>query len=133
MTIEDSADQPAFINVFTTFGQQTLNINTVSGSVLSILPGLDQQAANTLVTYRNGPDGIENTDDDRYFEKAEDILLVEGISDLHKELFGQYCSFNSDAFRVFSLAKKGQQTCMLMATIKMTENKPQIVCVERLL
>jgi len=129
----DSTRQMRLINTFTTFGQETVNINTVSGQVISILPGLDQQAADTVLTYRSGPDGAPNTDDDRYFEEAEDISQIEGLSELQKELLGQYCCFNSDTFRVFSLAKNNRQIYLLMATIKAAENKPQIICVERLL
>jgi len=129
----DSTRQIPLINTFTAFGQETVNINTVSAPILSILPGLDQQAADIVLTYRSGPDGAPNTDDDRVFEKAEDIALVEGLTDLQKELLGQYCCFNSDTFRVFSLAKNNRQVYLLMATIRSTENNPQIICVERLL
>jgi type II secretory pathway component PulK len=129
----DSAQQLPFIAAFTTFGQETVNINTVSGSVLSVLAGLDKQAADTVLSYRSGPDGMENTDDDRFFEKAEDIFQIEGLTDLQKELLSQYCCFNSDVFRVFSLAKKGRQICFLMATVKASENRPQVIGIERLL
>jgi len=129
----DSTRQIPLINTFTAFGQEAVNINTVSAPILSILPGLDQQAADIVLTYRSGPDGTPNTDDDRVFEKAEDIALVEGLTDLQKELLGQYCCFNSDSFRVFSLAKNNRQVYLLMATIRSTENNPQIICVERLL
>jgi type II secretory pathway component PulK len=129
----DSARQMPLINTFTTFGQETVNINTVSGQVLSILPGLDQQAADTVLAYCSGPDGTPDTDDDRFFEKAEDIAHIEGLTELQKELLGQYCCFNSDTFRVFSLAKNNRQAYLLMATIRSTENNPQIISVERLL
>lgn len=130
---EDSGQQLPLINTFTTFGQQTVNINTVSGSILSILPGLDWQAADIVLTHRSGPDGAENTDDDRFFETAEDILEIEGLTELQKELLTQYCSFNSDTFRVFSLAEKNRQICLLMATVTAAEDKSQVICVERLL
>ena len=128
-----SAQQLPFIDTFTAFGQETININTVSGSILSVLAGLDQQAADIVLSYRSGPDGVENTDDDRFFEKAEDILPIEGLTELQKELLTQYCCFNSDMFRVFSLAKKDRQICLLMTTVRATENKPEVICVERLL
>ena len=130
---KDSMRQLPFINTFTVFGQEKLNINTVSGTIFSILPGLDLQAANIVLAYRSGPDGSENTDDDRFFEKAENILQIEGLTELQKELLRQYCCFNSDMFRVFSLAKKDRQICFLMATIKVSESKPEVICVERLL
>lgn len=134
LLLSEGLTQPLpFINTFTTFGQETVNINTVSGSILSILPGLDQQVANTVLTFRAGPDSVEHTDDDRVFEKAEDLLSIEGPSELQKELLGQYCCFNSDTFRVLSFSKIKQQACFLMATVKVTENKPEVICVERLL
>jgi hypothetical protein len=129
----NSEQQRPFVNTFTTFGHETVNINTVSDAILSILQGFDQQAANAVLAFRSGPDGVENTDDDRVFEKVEDILQVEDLSDSQKELLGPYFSFNSDSFRVFSYAKVNQQTCFLMATIKVTENKPKVICVEKLL
>jgi hypothetical protein len=129
----NSSRQLPFINTFTTFGQETVNINTVSGAILSILLGLDQQAADTVLAYRNGPDGMENTDDNRFFERGEDILQIEGLSELQKELLSQYCCFNSDTFRVFSLAKNNRQAYLLMATVRSIENKPKIICIERLL
>jgi len=130
---KDSTKPLPFIDTFTTFGQKEVNINTVSGAIFSILPGLDQQTANIVLTFRAGPDGLENTDDDRFFEKAEDILQIEGLSELQKELLTQYCGFNSDTFRVFSYAKVNQQVYFLMATVRAAENKPQVICVERLL
>ncbi|MHC5061200.1 MAG: type II secretion system minor pseudopilin [Planctomycetota bacterium] len=130
---KDSTQQLPFIDTFTTFGQETVNINTVSCAILSIFPGLDQQAADVVLSYRSGSDGILNSDDDRFFEKAEDILQIEGLSELQKELLNQYCCFNSDTFRVFSYAKVNQQVCLLMATVRAAENKPEVICVERLL
>lgn len=121
------------INRFTVFGQEKINLNTVSTEILSALPGLDQQASNIISAFREGPDGLSSTDDDRVFETPEDILKLEGLTDLQKELLTQYCCFNSDTFRIFSCAKVTGQTCFLMATIKMTENKPQIISMERLL
>ncbi len=130
---KDSTQQLLLIDTFTTFGRETVNINTVSDTILSILPGLDQQTANAILAFRAGPDGVENTDDDRVFEKAEDILQIEGLPELQKELLTQYCGFNSDTFRVFSYAKVNQQVCFLMATVRAAENKSEVICVERLL
>ncbi|MHC4396883.1 MAG: type II secretion system minor pseudopilin [Planctomycetota bacterium] len=130
---KDSTQSLSFIDTFTTFGQETVNINTVSGAILSVLAGLDQQVADIVVAFRSGPDGVENTDDDRVFEKAEDILQIEGLTELQKELLSQYSCFNSDMFRVFSYVKVNQQVCFLMATVRAAGNKSEIICVERLL
>ncbi|MHC4738945.1 MAG: type II secretion system minor pseudopilin [Planctomycetota bacterium] len=130
---EDLTQQLPLIDTFTTFGQETVNINTVSGTILSVLAGLDQQAADIVIAFRSGPDGVENTDDDRVFEKVEDILQIEVLTELQKELLSQYCCFNSYMFRVFSYAKVNQQVCFLMSTVRATENTLEVICVERLL
>jgi type II secretory pathway component PulK len=130
---KDSTQSLSFIDTFTTFGQERVNINTVSSAILSVLPGLDRHVAEVVIAFRAGPDGVENTDDDRFFEKAEDILQIEGPTELQKELLSQYCCFNSDMFRVFSYAKVNQQVCFLMATVRAAENKSEVICVERLL
>lgn len=131
---KDLTQQIPLINTCTVFGKATVNINTVSDTILSILPGLDQQAANIVLAFRAGPDGVENSDDDRVFEKAEDISQIEGLTKQQKDLLiDDYCCFNSDTFRVFSYAKVNQQICFLMATVRSVENKPEVICVERLL
>jgi len=129
----DLDQQVPFVNIFTTFGREKININTVSSRILSILPGFDQQATDVVLAYRSGPDGTERTDDDRIFEKNEDILLIEGLTELQKELLDQYCCFNSDTFRVFSLARNDHRVYLLMAVVKVVENESQVICVERLL
>ncbi len=129
----DSVEEIGFVNLFTVFGNATLNINTVSGLILSALPGLDEQVADTVLAYRYGPDSQDNTDDEIYFENIESISQIEGLTQLQIELLQQYCGFNCDTFRVFSFSNVRDYKCFLMATVKVSENEPQILCVERLL
>jgi len=122
------------IDIFTVYGDGNLNINTTSRTILSALPGLDEGVADTIKTYRAGPDALLGTADDRCFTTSEDFMEVEGLSELQVELLEQYCGFNSEYFRVFSYARLNNiSQCYLMATIKRTENASQLVCVERLL
>lgn len=130
---KNSTEQLPFIDSFTAFGRETVNINTVPSAILSTLPGLDQLAADAVLTFRAGDDGVENTEDDRFLENPDDISQIEGLDELQKELLTQYCCFNSELFRVFSYAKVNQQVCFLMATVSTAENKPQVICVERLI
>ena len=66
-------------------------------------------------------------------ESVDDIMQMAGVADMHKELLSQYCCFNSDTFRVFSYATLADGTCFMMATVRVVENKPEIISVERLL
>lgn len=56
----------------TVFGDGKINVNTASKKVLLAI-GLTEAAAEAIVNYRNGPDGIPGTDDDRVFTDTGNI------------------------------------------------------------
>lgn len=122
------------VDLFSVFGDNgKLNINTACPLLLSALPGIGQEAAEAVARYRAGADMIIGTDDDMYFSTVDDYGNVEGLSELHAELLGQYCCFSSDVFRAFSHARVGLVECCFMATIIYSDGKAQIVSVERLI
>lgn len=123
-----------FVGIFTVYGNGKININTAPTAILAALPGLDDQVADIILTYRSGPDGRFCTDDDRYLANAEDLANVEGLTEIQIELLEEYCCFGSEYFRIFSYARLNSASqCCLMATTRYFEGKPQILCVERLL
>jgi type II secretory pathway component PulK len=130
--IENTSDV-GLVNAFTVFGDGKININTVPPTILAALPGLSSEVADTIATYRAGPDGLAGTDDDAFIQDANGMTSLSGLTELQLELLQQYCCFNSEYFRVFSYAKSQNSQCCLMATVKMTGNKPQVVCVEKIL
>jgi hypothetical protein len=122
------------VDLFTVYGDGRVNINTTSRTILSALPGLDEQVADIILTHRAGPDGRFATEDDVCFTRTEDLANVEGLTGLQIELLRQYCCFDSEYFRIFSSAGLNNTVkCCLMATVKCTENQLHILCVERLL
>lgn len=68
------------ISLGTTFGDGRININTAGVDVIAALPGLDAQAAQLVIDYRKGADGIGETPDDRVFARPEDITKVRGLT-----------------------------------------------------
>jgi len=123
-----------FVNLFTVYGDEKININTTSRTILAALPGLDEEVADIVLTYQAGPDGQFGTEDDMCLSSAESIAKVEGLTELQIELLKQYCCFDSEYFRVFSYVRLNStiEYC-LMATVKYAEDGPQVLCVERLL
>ena len=118
---------------FSVYGDGKININTVPHHILSILPGLDVSTADTLLAHRSGPDRLMGTEDDSCIKNVSDIGLIDALSELEVELLQQYCNFNSDIFRIYSYAKKNKHDFLLMATVRVIENKPTIITIERLL
>ena len=131
---EDNVLDLGLLDIFTIYGDGKININTTRGEILGALPGLDDQAAEFLLAYRAGPDRQHGTEDDGFFTSTEDLVNVEGLTELQIELLGQYCCFESGHFRIFSSAGLNNSfKCCLMATIKFAESHPQILYLERLL
>ncbi len=121
------------VGIFTVYGNGKININTASKTILAALPGLDDQVAETILTYRSGPDGRFCTDDDGYLEKAEELANVEGLTEFQIGLLEEYCCFDSEHFRIFSYGRLNSTfECWLMATARYFEGEPQILYVERL-
>jgi hypothetical protein len=130
----DNISNLGFVNIFTVYGNGKININTVSKAILSALPGIDQETADTLSVYCAGSDGQPGTDDDRYLASEKDLANLENLSELQIELLQQYCSFNSEYFRIFSFARFNNIfECCLMATAKCAGNQPTLLYLERLL
>jgi type II secretory pathway component PulK len=131
---EDSVLDSGLVDIFTVYGDGKININTASERILSSLQGLDEEAAELILTYRAGMDGQFGTEDDMVFTSSEDLGKVEGLTELQVELLKQYCCFGSDFFRIFSSAGLNDDfQCCFMATVQYFDNQVRILCLERLL
>ncbi len=69
----------------TVFGSGAININTAPRIILLAL-GLDEKLADKLLAYRAGEDGLEGTEDDRYFSSVGNIgAMLEQIDTLQSQ------------------------------------------------
>ena len=131
---EDSVLDLGLVDIFTVYGDGKININTTSKLILSVLQGLDEEAAGLILNYRAGADGQFGTEDDVVFTSSEDLSKIEGLTELQIELLKQYCCFGSEYFRIFSSAGlNGGFQCCLMATVQFADNQIRVLCLERLL
>jgi len=130
---QDNKLDPGLVDVFTIYGSGKININTASATVLTALPEIDEQVVGTIFDYQSGPDGQLGTDDDRGIENTQGLSEVQGLTALEVELLQQYCCFESEYFRLFSYARvEDGFDCCLMATVRCSQNQPEVVSLERL-
>ncbi len=126
--------QAGLLDVFTVYGDGTLNINTVSAATLEALPGFNAAAAESVIAWRTGLDGYLGTEDDGVAEGPEDLAKIEGLTELQAGLLAEYCSFQSQFFRVFCQARLDEHyTCCFLATICSSQEGPQVLYLEKLL
>lgn len=61
-------DEPVYaiglVDLFTALSSGRVNINTASPEVLQLMPEIDSESVPRILNERNGPDGVEKTEDD---------------------------------------------------------------------
>jgi type II secretory pathway component PulK len=129
----DNAADLGLVNIFTVCGNGRININTAPEILMAALPGLDIRAAESILTYRKGPDRQFGTDDDGCMADANGLETLKDLTELQIELLHQYCRFDSEYFRIFSYAGLNNAfECCLMATVSKIGEQPVVVCLEKL-
>lgn len=111
------------------WGDGRININTAPEEVLESIPGLHKGLVNSIVSYRNGADGVLGTEDDRGFKSLEDVGLEMGMSEESLEPLGQYCKVDSQFFTITGVAtlRQGHVRSICVATIRIEGGNAQTV------
>jgi general secretion pathway protein K len=97
---EESAYPIGFVDLFTTISGRFININTASANVMQLIPDVDGNLAQAIITARNGPDGAEGTEDDMPFRSIGEVANVPGMTRDFGQLFSRYFSTRSSTFEV---------------------------------
>jgi general secretion pathway protein K len=89
-----------FQDLFTTISARFININTASANVLQLIPDVDGNLAQAIITTRNGPDGAEGNEDDMPFRSIGELANVPGMTPQLGQLFARYFGTRSSTFEV---------------------------------
>lgn len=90
-------------DLFTVWGDPArgrININTASPQVLNAFPGLDDRVVEKLVVYRNGPDGLSRTRDDRVFASVGEVASALDVSAEKIQPLREYGKTTSNYFTI---------------------------------
>src|SRR5262249_31948191 len=68
------------VDLFNTISGGQININTASATALQMIPGIDENIAQGIITTRAGPDGVDGTEDDLPFRSAGELINVPGLN-----------------------------------------------------
>jgi len=96
-------------DIFTPFSSGLINVNTADANVLQTIPGMDVTTAESIIKYRNGPDGVEATEDDTPYRTVNQLAAA-GLSQATIGQLGRYCTISSSVFEVHITAKIGDST-----------------------
>ena len=91
----DVGNEPTYavgmVDLFTAISGRLININTASATVLQLIPEVDGNMAQAIITARAGGDGTEGNEDDMPFPNpaaAANAIGVPQIAPLFQKLFG---------------------------------------------
>lgn len=89
-----------FVDLFTAISGRFININTASANVMQLIPEVDGNMAQAIITTRAGPDGVEGNEDDMPFRSIGELSNVPGMTAQYAQMFSRYFSTRSTTFEV---------------------------------
>jgi general secretion pathway protein K len=110
------------VDIFTTISEGHINVNTASVTTLQMIPGVDENIANDIVMGRQGPDGVDGTEDDMPYQSPNDLGRV-GASNQGTLAIQQFITVRSTTFEVEIDAEIGQMKRTYTALLR--RNSPR--------
>jgi hypothetical protein len=97
-------DEPAYavgmVDLFTTVSGRGINVNTASATQLQIIPEIDENIAQSIITTRAGMDGMDGTEDDMPFRNPGELARVPGMHPMIAQQLGRFFTVRSLVFEV---------------------------------
>lgn len=96
------AERDGWSELFTVWHSGKINIVHANRDVLAGVGGLSELEIDNLITYRQGADGIQGTEDDGAMESLEEAFAIAGISGGRAAALESFFSVGGDVRRVES-------------------------------
>lgn len=122
-------DEPIYAvglkDVFTALSGRAININTADATQLQVVPGIDENIAQAIISRRAGPDGVDGSSDDTPFRNANELSSIAGIPPPVFQRIAGYLSTRSFVFEARIEARVDNQTRNFVAVLR--RNSPRDV------
>jgi hypothetical protein len=120
---------PGWDDDFTVNTRTGIDVSWASRDVLLALPGLTNQMVDRYLQLRQGPDGVDGTDDDTQFRSDDEVLGVMGLNPQQAIEFKQkgFVMFNVPVFRVTSIGTAGKATRTVQMVFRRVGVMPQVI------
>ena len=110
--------------LFTPISSRLLNVNTASANVLQMIPEIDANIAQAIITARAGPDGQDGTEDDTPFRSPQELTRIPGFGNPQAVAqLGQYFTVRSLCFEVHVTASVGGSKREYVAILRRNASK----------
>ena len=123
----DFTSAPGWDDDFTVNTRQGVDLQWASRDVLLALPGFTSEVVDRFLQLRQGPDGIDGTDDDTEFGSLDEMREAFGLNGDQFKLLNGIISFNDPVFRVVSVGSAGNATRTVQMVFRRVGVMPQVI------
>jgi general secretion pathway protein K len=100
--------QVGLVDLFTSLSTGKINVNTASSAVLQMIPGVEAQVADSIISARDGED--DGTGLTGPYRSVDQVRRVPGVSLELARQISQFCDVRSKTFEVTITAESGGYT-----------------------
>ena len=127
-----TTERPGLKDLLCAYGDQTyghINLNTAPEEVLNSLPDADPAVVKQLMKYRNGPDELPYTADDKAFRNLAEVGAILQLSAEKVSRITSYCKTTSRTFTITGHAsrRRGKVNAYCSITVDLQGGQPVIL------
>jgi hypothetical protein len=104
-----------------------IDLAWASRDVLLALPGMTSDIVDRFLQLRQGPDGVDGTEDDAQFKGVGDALAALGLNEEQAKQLNGLISFKDPVFRVVSVGTAGKATRTVQMVFRRVGAVPQLI------
>ena len=118
---------PGWDDDFTVNTRQGVDLIWASRDVLLALPGMTPEVVDRFLQLRQGPDGIDGTEDDRQFRTLDDVRAAIGLNPEQFTRIQTYVTFKIPVLRVVSVGTAGNAKRTVQMVFRRIGVAPQLI------
>lgn len=119
----DFTSQPGWDDDFTVNSTGPVDLAWASRDVLLALPGFTPEMVDRFLQFRQGPDGIDGTEDDMQFKSISEVAAILGLRPDQIEGLQKLVAINIPIFRVVSTGSAGNARRTVQMVIDKQSNR----------
>jgi general secretion pathway protein K len=123
----DFTAQPGWDDDLTVNTRQGIDLAWASRDVLLALPGLTPDIVDRFLQLRQGPDGIDGTEDDMQFKAMNEVASALGLNPEKFKQLEPYVAFKTPVFRVTSVGSVGKAKRTVQMVYRRVGVQPQLI------
>jgi len=119
--------QPGWKDELTIDSQGPIDLLAATADIMRLLPGLGEARIAAFITYRQGKDGLDGTEDDAEFKNLKEIQSFLGLGDAQFKELGGLVMQKDPTMHIISEGRSGNAYRQLEVVVRKAGANPQIL------